>query len=166
MGVTGGTVYSEVEGASQLLGYRVEQAGFCSIVLHPQWGSACYPASLVTNADVGSVMREMDKVRRRWEVKGGGEREQKVDDGGQGGEASGARGGRREGGEVSSEAKEKEGAKEGEEVKAFDVASASTSAEGGSEEAKVIQRREGRREDVGSSQRDDVVGLVQQLTLR
>ena len=65
---SGGVVYSEVDGASALLRYRVEQAGCCSIVLHPRWGSACYPASCVTNARVEAVLEGLDRVRRRWEV--------------------------------------------------------------------------------------------------
>ena len=146
MGDVGGSVYSEVEGGSQLLGYRVEQAGSCAIVLHPAWGSACYPASMVTNADVGSVIREMDKVRRRWEVKvgegggGGGVRREEVR-----GEGEGVRGmgkERKEEGEASGEVESKEGAKEGEEVKALDVNSASAAAVAEGEEAKVIQRWE------------------------
>ena len=66
---SGGAVYSEVDGASALLRYRVEQAGCCSIVLHPAWGSACYPASCVTNARVEAVLEGLDRVRRRWEVR-------------------------------------------------------------------------------------------------
>ena len=65
---SGGAVYSEVDGASALLRYRVEQAGFCSIVLHPLWGSGCYPASCVTNARLEAVLEGLDRVRRRWEV--------------------------------------------------------------------------------------------------
>ena len=63
-------MYNEVDAASQLLHYRIEQAGFCSIVLHPTWGSACYPATVVTNADLAGLLREMDRVRLRWEVRG------------------------------------------------------------------------------------------------
>ena len=65
---SGGSVYSEVDGASALLRYRVEQAGSCSIVLHPMWGSGCYPASCVTNARVEAVLEGLQRVRRRWEV--------------------------------------------------------------------------------------------------
>ena len=68
------SVYSEVEAASQLLRYRVEQAGSCSVVLHPDWGSACYPASIVTSARIDALLTEMQAVRRRWEVQA--EREQ------------------------------------------------------------------------------------------
>ena len=65
----GGAVYSEVDGASALLRYRMEQAGCCSVVLHPQWGSACYPASCVTNARVEAVLEGLERVKRRWEVR-------------------------------------------------------------------------------------------------
>jgi hypothetical protein len=43
-------VYSEVDGAQQLLGYGVHNAGCCKILLHPKWGSSVYPASIFTTA--------------------------------------------------------------------------------------------------------------------
>lgn len=43
-------VFSEVDGAQQLLGYSVMNAGCCKVLLHPQWGSGVYPASLFTKA--------------------------------------------------------------------------------------------------------------------
>lgn len=66
---SGGAVYSEVDGASALLRYRMEQAGNCNVILHPTWGSACYPASCVTNARVAAVLEGLERVRRRWEVR-------------------------------------------------------------------------------------------------
>jgi hypothetical protein len=39
-------VYSEVDGMEVLLGYRAYSAGFCKILVHPQWGSAVYPATI------------------------------------------------------------------------------------------------------------------------
>jgi hypothetical protein len=43
-------VFSEVDGMQALLHYRVLNAGFCKILLHPKWGSAVYPASMFTTA--------------------------------------------------------------------------------------------------------------------
>ena len=43
-------IWPEVESMSQLLGYRTLNAGPCHILLHPRWGSACYPATLFTTA--------------------------------------------------------------------------------------------------------------------
>ena len=43
-------VYSEVDGAQQLLGYGVHNAGCCKILLHPKWGSSVYHASIFTTA--------------------------------------------------------------------------------------------------------------------
>lgn len=42
--------YGEVDGFSTLLGYRTSNAGCCKILLHPQWGSSIYPASMFVKA--------------------------------------------------------------------------------------------------------------------
>ena len=52
-------VYSEVDGAQQLLGYSVHNAGCCKILLHPSWGSAVYPASIFTTAPSEVVSTQM-----------------------------------------------------------------------------------------------------------
>lgn len=45
-GVAGST-YSEVDGGSSLLKYRiVETSSCCKIMLHPRWKSFCYPATI------------------------------------------------------------------------------------------------------------------------
>ena len=44
------SVYDEVSGHQCLLGYTVSQAGGCKVLLHPQWGTACYPATIFTTA--------------------------------------------------------------------------------------------------------------------
>lgn len=54
-------VYSEVDGMQALLHYRVLNAGFCKILLHPKWGSAVYPASMFTTAPahvVEAILRQ------------------------------------------------------------------------------------------------------------
>jgi len=48
-------VFSEVDSAQQLLGYSVQNCGCCKVLLHPQWGSAVYPASMFTNAPLEVV---------------------------------------------------------------------------------------------------------------
>ena len=48
-------VYSEVDGMQTLLNYRVLNAGFCKVLLHPVWGSAVYPASIFTTAPQETV---------------------------------------------------------------------------------------------------------------
>ncbi|CAN0431337.1 unnamed protein product [Laminaria digitata] len=50
-------VYSEVEGLQLLLQYQVMNAGSCKVLLHPQWGSAVYPASLFCTAPAELVQR-------------------------------------------------------------------------------------------------------------
>jgi hypothetical protein len=51
-----GSVYGEVQALATLLGYRLQNAGCCKIVLHPRWGSAVYPASVFARAPVEAVM--------------------------------------------------------------------------------------------------------------
>ena len=43
-------VYGEVDALVTLLGYATANAGCCKVALHPRWGSAFYPASLLTKA--------------------------------------------------------------------------------------------------------------------
>jgi hypothetical protein len=52
-------VYSEVDGAQQLLGYSVQNAGCCKILLHPNWSSAVYPASIFTTAPTELVTTDL-----------------------------------------------------------------------------------------------------------
>ncbi|CAG8557014.1 11945_t:CDS:2 [Ambispora gerdemannii] len=51
----GPSMYPDVEGAQQLLKYDVQNAGCCHILLHPQWGSKNYPATLFTTADADTL---------------------------------------------------------------------------------------------------------------
>ena len=46
----GNKIYGEVDGFQALLGYHTQNANCCKILLHPQWGSAVYPATMFTNA--------------------------------------------------------------------------------------------------------------------
>ncbi|CAB1104393.1 unnamed protein product [Ectocarpus sp. CCAP 1310/34] len=60
--LSGGTkVYSEVEGMQLLLQYQVMNAGNCKVLLHPQWGSAVYPASLFCTAPSDFVQRLLEE---------------------------------------------------------------------------------------------------------
>ena len=52
-------VYSEVDGAQQLLGYAVHNAGCSKILLHPAWNSSVYPASIFTTAPPEALTREL-----------------------------------------------------------------------------------------------------------
>jgi len=53
-------VFSEVQCAELLLGYQVMNAGCCKIILHPQWGSAVYPATIFTNAPTTLVLETIN----------------------------------------------------------------------------------------------------------
>lgn len=52
-------VYSEVDGAQQLLGYAVQNAGCCKVLLHPAWNSSVYPASIFTTAPADKITPEL-----------------------------------------------------------------------------------------------------------
>jgi len=45
-GENNSNVYSECDGFQLLLGYRTQKSGPCTMLLHPKWGSAVYPASM------------------------------------------------------------------------------------------------------------------------
>jgi hypothetical protein len=46
----GAGVYGEVDALVTLLQYGTANAGCCKVALHPRWGSAFYPASVLTQA--------------------------------------------------------------------------------------------------------------------
>ena len=51
----GAGVYGEVDALVTLLGYATANAGCCKVALHPRWGSAFYPASLLTKAPLDAT---------------------------------------------------------------------------------------------------------------
>mmetsp|Transcript_25929 Transcript_25929/g.79739 ORF Transcript_25929/g.79739 Transcript_25929/m.79739 type:complete len:182 (+) Transcript_25929:519-1064(+) len=55
-------VYDEVSGHQCLLKYHVSQAGGCKVLLHPKWGTACYPATIFTTAPAEAVLAALDAV--------------------------------------------------------------------------------------------------------
>ena len=62
------TVYGEVDAMQTLLGYPVANAGCCKVVLHPQWGSSVYPATMFADAPLDALLRvieEVDEERRK-----------------------------------------------------------------------------------------------------
>ena len=54
-----GGVYGEVDALVTLLGYATANAGCCKVALHPRWGSAFYPASLLTKAPLDVATRAL-----------------------------------------------------------------------------------------------------------
>ena len=42
--------------------YHVSQAGGCKVLLHPKWGTACYPATIFTTAPAEAVLAALDAV--------------------------------------------------------------------------------------------------------
>ena len=51
--------YSEVAGFEHLLRYKTQNAGCCKILLHPRWGSSCYPATIFTTAPLPVLVTAM-----------------------------------------------------------------------------------------------------------
>lgn len=51
--------YSEVAGFEHLLRYKTQNAGCCKILLHPRWGSSCYPATIFTTAPLPALVAAM-----------------------------------------------------------------------------------------------------------
>lgn len=56
----GSNVYGEVQGLVTLLGYQTQNAGCCTIILHPVWGSSVYPASFFTKAPFDDLERAIE----------------------------------------------------------------------------------------------------------
>jgi hypothetical protein len=50
------SVYDEVSGHQCLLRYVVSQAGGCKVLVHPRWGTACYPATIFTTAPDAALL--------------------------------------------------------------------------------------------------------------
>jgi hypothetical protein len=50
------TLYSDVPPIARLLRYPTIDAGGCSILLHPAWGSGVYPATVFTTAPLPDVL--------------------------------------------------------------------------------------------------------------
>lgn len=49
--------YNEVDGFQHLLRYQTQNAGCCKILLHPKYGSSCYPATLFTVAPKDLILQ-------------------------------------------------------------------------------------------------------------
>jgi hypothetical protein len=57
--------YNEVAGFEHLLRYRTQNAGCCKILLHPRWGSSCYPATLFTTAPVEAFVEALQMLEEQ-----------------------------------------------------------------------------------------------------
>jgi hypothetical protein len=55
-------LYPEVDTMGVLLRYKVLDAGPCHILLHPRWGSACYPATMMTTAPLDALSAAISSV--------------------------------------------------------------------------------------------------------
>lgn len=58
------SIYGEVDALVTLLNYQTTNSGCCKVVLHPQWGSAVYPASLFTKAPVEALRAAVADAER------------------------------------------------------------------------------------------------------
>lgn len=61
--VAGGERYSEMRGASALLGFGVRE-GPCTLLEHPVHGTAVYPATLFTSAPTGKVKEALVELAK------------------------------------------------------------------------------------------------------
>ena len=64
----GNAVYGEVQGLVTLLGYKTQNAGCCSVLLHPVWGSSVYPASFFAKAPLKALEDAIAEVDGRVRV--------------------------------------------------------------------------------------------------
>ena len=58
------SIYGEVDALVTLLNYQTTNSGCCKVVLHPQWGSAVYPASLFTKAPLDALRAAVADAER------------------------------------------------------------------------------------------------------
>ena len=65
----GNNVYGEVQGLVTLLGYQIQNAGCCKIILHPVWGSSVYPASFFTKAPLEMLQKAIKTAEESLTVK-------------------------------------------------------------------------------------------------
>lgn len=56
-------IYSEVQGIQHIFKYRVHNAGCCKIILHPKWGSSCYPATIFTTAPLEQLISMLESLK-------------------------------------------------------------------------------------------------------
>ena len=55
-------MFSEVDCFATLLKYPTSNTGCCKVLHHPKWGSAVYPASVVTTAPLYDVESALDHL--------------------------------------------------------------------------------------------------------
>ncbi|UPR03491.1 ABC transporter [Chloropicon primus] len=63
-----GSRYNEVRGAQELLGYQVRELRGHPLVLHPNFGSSCYPATIFSTAPVDMVQACLEKALWKLEL--------------------------------------------------------------------------------------------------
>ena len=61
---SGASTYSDVHGAVKCLKYATTDCGGCTILKHPQWKYAVYPATLFTNAPLATIQEAIEEVGR------------------------------------------------------------------------------------------------------
>jgi hypothetical protein len=62
LGPHGSGIYNEVDSASMLLNYRMEQVGSCSMIDHPKWSFSQYPATCLTTATVEQTLQAIQQT--------------------------------------------------------------------------------------------------------
>ena len=55
-------VFSEVDCMEVVLGYKSMNCGCCKVLLHPQWGSFVYPATIMTTAPKDVLLNMINPI--------------------------------------------------------------------------------------------------------
>mmetsp|Transcript_8982 Transcript_8982/g.22138 ORF Transcript_8982/g.22138 Transcript_8982/m.22138 type:complete len:286 (+) Transcript_8982:252-1109(+) len=63
-----GERYSEAVGSRELLGYDLTETSCCHLIVHPQFGSCCYPVTLFSNAPEDVVRALMENTLQKLRV--------------------------------------------------------------------------------------------------
>jgi hypothetical protein len=57
---SGPSCFSETDAVNLSLGYPLEPVGHCSILIHPDWGAAVYPCSMVVVAEAEEIVEAVE----------------------------------------------------------------------------------------------------------
>ena len=75
----GAAPYAETAGVRAVLPYAGALAGPCAVVLHPRWASACYPASLFTDASHEQLLAALAEIEQEIEQEQEKEKEKNIE---------------------------------------------------------------------------------------
>ncbi len=59
---TSGSPYSDVDGIMRVSTFATTNVGGCNVVQHPEWGYACYPATVFSTAKTELLLQVLEEV--------------------------------------------------------------------------------------------------------